>query len=104
MATIGLAKQPDIGYQPDFDKYTQRTIRLAAERRSNGSLPEGFPAELKSGLVWNRESFQGEQDWTFVLSKAQLGEVDEALEYFKSTTTPSYPHKKRIERFEADMP
>ncbi|KAF5989189.1 family oxidoreductase [Fusarium coicis] len=47
------------------------------------SLPEGFPKELKGDLVWDGETLAQKYDWTYVLSAAQLEEIDRALAHFK---------------------
>lgn len=76
-------KQPDIGYQPDFQNYQLRVEKLKPQRPPVPSLPAGFPAQLDGGLVWEGSDFASEKDWTLSLSKGQLEEVEQALRHFR---------------------
>lgn len=77
-------RQPDIEYQPDFKKYQARTkARLHTEPLDQSSLPPGFPQRLESDLVWEGESLANQYDWTYVLTEAEIEELEEALTYFK---------------------
>ncbi len=84
MATITHARQPDIGYSPDFEKYTTRTkVRLQTEPLLEKSLPPGFPPILESDLVWEGNRLAEKYDWTFVLTAEHVKELENALEYFQ---------------------
>ncbi|CVL09167.1 hypothetical protein FPRO06_13377 [Fusarium proliferatum] len=76
--------QPDISYHPDWEKYQARVSRRTQTEDLTKSLPEGFPKELKGDLVWDGETLAQKYDWTYVLSAAQLEEIDKALAHFKS--------------------
>lgn len=76
-------RQPDISYHPDFEKFQLRTERLKASRSSNEALPDGFPTQLSSPLVWEGRDFKHESSWTLSLNEAQLNEIHQALLKFK---------------------
>ncbi|KAH9909522.1 Clavaminate synthase-like protein [Xylariomycetidae sp. FL2044] len=80
--------QPDISYAPDYDKFTARTARRLEEGNLPTTLPEGFPAQLTGDLVWEGSTVGDKYDWTYVLSDAQLAELDHATEHFKSLGVP----------------
>lgn len=88
------AVQPDIDYEPDFEKYQRRT-KLRLENQDEGTknaLPAGFPHKLVSDLVWDGKDFpapgSGTEPWVHNLSAGELEEIDQALAHFKS---PFYP-------------
>ncbi|KXJ85894.1 TfdA family taurine catabolism dioxygenase TauD [Microdochium bolleyi] len=80
--------QPDIAYAPDRAKWEARTARRLAQGGLRTTLPEGFPKQLQGELVWDGATLTQEYDWTYVLNKEQLAEVDAALEHFKCTYQP----------------
>ena len=77
-------RQPDITYQPDFEKYQRRIERLKPHRPPSSSLPAGFPSQLTGELVWDGKDFTDEKDWTLSLTSTQLEEIRHAVEHFKS--------------------
>ena len=83
------AIQPDISYEPDFDKYQSRTKRRLQDEDTLKPLPDGFPRKLESDLVWEGKDFplpgSGNEPWVYNLSADELKEIDLALDYFKST-------------------
>ncbi|EXJ93768.1 hypothetical protein A1O1_02161 [Capronia coronata CBS 617.96] len=89
IATETVARQPDIDYKPDFEKYQTRTkLRLQTEPLIGKSLPSGFPQELISDLVWEGEGLEDKYDWTYVLTTEDIEELEEALTHFKSLNKP----------------
>lgn len=46
-----------ISYVPNFDEYQLRAKRRQAEEDLSTSLPQGFPAQLHSPLVWEGNDF-----------------------------------------------
>lgn len=80
------AKQPDITYQPDRDKWQARTARRLAENPSllSTPLPEGFPKKLDSPLVWEGKDWQSEKQWVYELNADELKEIDDAARHFHS--------------------
>ena len=88
MAITDIARQPDIGYTPDIDKYLARVQRHLKSGTLDKTLPPGFPSELRSDLVWDNTDVANRFDWTYKLSTADLGEVEKALEHFKSLGRP----------------
>jgi hypothetical protein len=74
---------PDIAYLPDWEKYQARTKKRLATEKLDQSLPAGFPSKLKSDLVWDGESIQGQYEWVYELNADDLVEVEEALQHFK---------------------
>ena len=79
----GPLGQPDIGYAPDLDKYLARVQRRLKEDKLEKTLPEGFPSELKSKLVWHGKDLANRYDWTYTLSEEELDEIETALEHWK---------------------
>lgn len=76
-------RQPDIQYHPDYAKYKSRTQRRQENESLTATLPEGFPAELSSPLVWHGKDVEDSDDWIYSLSEDQLEEIDAALAAFK---------------------
>jgi hypothetical protein len=86
MTTAALTSvriQPDISYFPDQAKFQSRTERLKAQRPPNPTLPDGFPQELSSPLVWEGKDFRDEKEWTFSLNGTHLEEIHKAVLHFK---------------------
>lgn len=75
--------QPDISYAPDYDKYQARAARRLQSGNLPTTLPEGFPEQLNGDLVWEGNTLAETYDWTYVLSKDQLAEIDRAVGHFK---------------------
>lgn len=84
MAIAEVAKQPDIGYTPDHDKYLARVQRRLKNDDLEKTLPPGFPQQLKSDLVWDNTDIADRFNWTYELTTDDLGEIEKALEHFKS--------------------
>lgn len=77
-------QQPDIDYSPDWHKYQERVKRRLQSERLSQTLPPGFSHQLRSDLVWQGENLHETYDWTYVLNKDDLEELDAALRHFKS--------------------
>jgi hypothetical protein len=85
---IPPAVQPDISYTPDYDKYLQRTQRRLATETLLTSLPPGFPSQLSSNLVWDKNDIASRFNWTYTLSATDLDEIEEGLTHFKELNKP----------------
>lgn len=81
--TITKLTQPDIEYHPNYAKYQDRTRRRKETETLQTSLPAGFPEKLESPLVWEGKDIEKQSDWIYMLSNAQLDEIDAALKSFK---------------------
>jgi hypothetical protein len=79
----GPPGQPDIGYTPDHDNYLARTQRRFETEKLSNSIPPGFPTELQSSFVWDGNTLAESYDWNYVLTPADLEEIDAALAHFK---------------------
>lgn len=79
----GPVGQPDIDYAPDLDKYLARVARRKATEELSSQLPDGFPHELNSDLVWNGSDITEKYNFVYELNGEELQEIDDALEYFK---------------------
>lgn len=79
----GPAGQPDITYAPRYDNYAARVKRRQETEKLDKSLPAGFPAQLKSSLVWDGRDLASTYDWNYVLTNNDLAEIDSALRHFK---------------------
>lgn len=88
--TVDAPKQPDIEYHPDEVKYRARVARLLAGNpdRANVSLPDGFPKQVIGPIVWEGKDWTSEDQWVYQLSPAELEEIDDALNHFKSLNKP----------------
>lgn len=75
-------RQPDINYQPDLEKYKQRTQRRLQGERLADSLPIGFPAKLDSPLVWSTADLEPDA-WVSRLTAADQDEIVSALRLFR---------------------
>ncbi|KAJ6089771.1 hypothetical protein N7467_004987 [Penicillium canescens] len=86
------AIQPDISYEPDFEKYQNRTKRRLASEDTSQALPDGFPQQLKSDLVWDASDYpqvgSGNEPWVYNLTAVELEEIDQALAHFKGLQKP----------------
>ncbi|KAI5358282.1 putative TauD/TfdA-like domain, taurine dioxygenase TauD-like superfamily [Septoria linicola] len=80
----GPAGQPDIDYAPDLDKYLARVARRRESEQLKSELPEGYPTELKSDLVWDGSTIAKEYDFVYELNAEELEEIEEALVHFQS--------------------
>jgi hypothetical protein len=83
------AGQPDIGYTPDHDKYLARIKRRQETEKLDKSLPPGFPEKLQSDLVWNGDDLLRHYNWNYVLTEADIEEIEAALRHFKGISTQS---------------
>ncbi|PYH94060.1 TfdA family oxidoreductase [Aspergillus ellipticus CBS 707.79] len=88
MVEVQTIVQPDIEYHPDFAKYTARSQRRVAAEGLPKTLPAGFPAQLDSPLVWDGAEIEKRDDWFYQLDDAQLDEIDQGLQEFKSKSLP----------------
>lgn len=80
----GPPGQPDIGYTPDFDTYSARTKRRVETEQLSSELPEAFPKQLESELVWDPAALEASKyDWNYVLTKDDIAELRQALAHFK---------------------
>ncbi|KAK0643966.1 hypothetical protein B0T16DRAFT_332896 [Cercophora newfieldiana] len=81
----GPPGQPDIGYAPDHDKYLARIKRRRETEKLETTLPDGFPRELKSKLVWDGNDLFERYDWNYWLTDEDLAEIEAALVHFRNT-------------------
>jgi hypothetical protein len=83
MAAAQVLRQPDITYHPNFEQYKARSHQRQKAGQLPTSLPDGFPKQLFSPLVWEGKDVEGRTDWIFELNESQLNEIHEALQKFK---------------------
>ena len=77
------AKQPDIQYAPDFEKYQARgKLRLQSETLPK-TVPDGFPEKLSGDMVWDGKDLKDRYNWTYELSDAEIEEIEGGLAHFK---------------------
>lgn len=83
---MNTVKQPDIQYHPSYDNYIERRARRLAENPDlpNAPLPRGFPNRVDGPIVWGGKDWKSEDQWVYRLSAAELKEIDDALQQFKS--------------------
>jgi len=80
--------QPDIQYHPDYEKYQARSQRRKDTEDLSTILPDGFPQQLSSTLVWEGKDVEKRDDWILRLNEAQLDELDQALKSFRALNKP----------------
>jgi hypothetical protein len=83
MAAAQVLRQADITYHPNFEQYKARSHQRQKAGQLPTSLPDGFPKQLFSPLVWEGKDVEGRTDWIFELNESQLDEIHEALQKFK---------------------
>lgn len=83
MATAHVSRQPEITYHPNFEQYNARSQQRQKAEQLPTALPDGFPQQLSSSLVWEGKDVEGRSDWIFELNESQLDEIDQALQKFK---------------------
>ncbi|RYP61180.1 hypothetical protein DL769_007819 [Monosporascus sp. CRB-8-3] len=90
MATITapLPGQPDISYTPDMAKYLARIKRRHELEKLETCLPEGFPTQLESKLVWEGQSLEERYNWNYELTGSDVEEIEAALHHFQSLNKP----------------
>ena len=92
MTTVETLVQPDIQYHPDWDKYQARTARRTTTETLPHAVPDGFPTQLVSNLVWEGHDVEGRDDWVVCLTEAELDEIDAALQSFQGKwSSPAEP-------------
>lgn len=79
-----------LSYYPNREESAARTAHRLQNEQIQGNLPDGFPVQLESKMVWDRESFSldGHEsndgtECVLVLDEAQLAEIDAAMKYFQ---------------------
>jgi hypothetical protein len=79
-------QQPDIEYHPDRVKWQARTTRRLEADPSllTSAVPEGFPKQLDSPLVWQSEDWKNETEWVYQLNGAEIKEISDAVKHFHS--------------------
>jgi hypothetical protein len=80
----GPPGQPDIAYTPNPETYKIRIHRRQQSEELSKTLPQGFPQRLDSPLVWDGATVSGTYKWSYELNEAELEEIHQALEAFKS--------------------
>ncbi|KAH8724763.1 hypothetical protein GQ44DRAFT_682710 [Phaeosphaeriaceae sp. PMI808] len=81
-------RQPDISYAPDYEKYLKRVQRRLEAEKLNQTLPDGFPANLKSDLVWDKTDIGDRYNWSYELTRSDVDELEGALLHFKRLAKP----------------
>ena len=89
VAHRGPPGQPDIAYTPNHDSYLARSHQRREKENLSNELPEGFPKELKSDLVWKGDSVGDKYKWSYELNDAQREEIHQALVHFQGMLAPA---------------
>ncbi|BCR89146.1 TauD/TfdA family dioxygenase [Aspergillus chevalieri] len=84
-----------LSYYPNREESAARTAHRLQNEQIQDNLPDGFPVQLESKMVWDRESFSldGHEsndgtECVLVLDEAQLAEIDAAMKYFQVLALP----------------
>lgn len=93
MSTLTLApsnivqgEHPNIDWVPSFQTYLERTQRRQREERLQTNLPQGFPQQVQSRMVWAPTDITTEEI-VQTLAPADIEEIEEALVCFKGAHT-----------------
>lgn len=74
---------PDIDWVPSFENFMARVGRLSKTQHVRTmALPPGFPERIEAPRAWAGQEFS-EKSYIYVLSEAEVKEIEEALDYFK---------------------
>lgn len=73
--TMATSFKLPISYVPSFEEYQLRARCRQAEEDLLTSLPEGFPAQLHSPLVWEGNNFSDPSTWTYSLCSGEIGKI-----------------------------
>ncbi|KAJ6782559.1 hypothetical protein PWT90_01387 [Aphanocladium album] len=84
----GPVGQPDIAYAPNWETYQARAKRHVDGGKLTKSLPDGFPTELQSDLVWDGATVTDKYQWWYRLTESDVAEIDDALKYWKNLGKP----------------
>lgn len=74
---------PNIDWIPSFENYMARVDRLSKSHARTTTLPPGFPERIEAPRTWTGHDFPEEKTYIYVLSEAEVNEIEEALGYFK---------------------
>lgn len=75
---------PDIDWVPSFENFMARVGRLSKTQHVRTmALPPGFPERIEAPRAWAGQEFSEEKSYIYVLSEAEVKEIEEALDYFK---------------------
>lgn len=79
-----------LSYYPNREESAAQTSHRLQNEQIEDTLPDGFPAQLDSKMVWDRENFSlGEHqsndgtECVLVLDESQLAEIDAAVKHFQ---------------------
>ncbi|KAI0453588.1 hypothetical protein F5B21DRAFT_525775 [Xylaria acuta] len=76
---------PDISYSPNMEKYLARIKRRQETEMLETSLPEAFPLQLKSDLVWEGQNLEERYNCNCELTNSDVEEIEAALHHFQYT-------------------
>ena len=85
---MATSSELPISYVLNFEEYQLCAKRRQAENDLPTSLPEGFPAQLYSPLVWEGNDFPDLSTWTYTLCSEEIDEITSALKHFQSLQLP----------------
>ncbi|KAL4791061.1 hypothetical protein BDV19DRAFT_381829 [Aspergillus venezuelensis] len=87
-STPAISESP-ISYVPDYDAYLLRAKRQQTGENLPTSLPDDFPEQLHSTLVWSGKDFSDPSSWTYHLSTSDIEEITRALHHYQSLNLPT---------------
>jgi hypothetical protein len=79
------SSQPDISYEPNMANYLARIKRRHKSEKLESCLPEGFPTQLESKLVWEGQNLLERFNWNYELTDSDVKEIEAALHHFQCT-------------------
>ena len=87
---MDVQNQTRLSYYPNYEEYTARKCRHLQNDQKQKSLPCGFPEQLNSNMVWERDNFSLSEhecddgtDCILVLNESQLSEIYAAVKFFQ---------------------
>ncbi|KAI9147576.1 Taurine hydroxylase-like protein SAT17 [Paramyrothecium foliicola] len=88
LTPTGPPGQPDIAYTPNLETYQARVKRRQDSKELSKTLPDGFPQQLQSSLVWDGSTVSDEYQWSYQLNSEELAELDNAVKQYKESGKP----------------
>ncbi len=72
-----------IKYHPNLEQYLARVKTSLRAGGLEKEVPEGWPKELTSPLVWTIADFQNESKYIYILTEDEKMKLHNTLKYFK---------------------
>lgn len=87
----------DIDWYPSFEEYTARVEMLSKTRHTRPTtLPAGYPEVVNTPRAWTGSDFTDKSKYIYMLSEAEVKEIEAALSYFKGSCISKFGKKLHL--------